>query len=57
MRIPKIRPAASCDRLYLLTDERRAGEPGVFVDAAGDVPAHCRVRGVIDGAAAETRLL
>ena len=41
--------AAGCDRLYMLTDEHRAVEPGVVVDASGDVPAHCRVRGVIEG--------
>ena len=37
-----------CDRLYQLTDHSQAVEPGVLVDAAGDVPAHCRVRGVIE---------
>ena len=40
--------AVRCDRLYQLTDQSQAVEPGVLVDAAGDVPAHCRVRGVIE---------
>ncbi|MYE80773.1 MAG: tannase/feruloyl esterase family alpha/beta hydrolase [Gammaproteobacteria bacterium] len=42
-------PEARCDRLYLLTDEDHAVSPGVFVEASGDVPAHCRVDGAIDG--------
>ena len=40
---------ARCDQLYQLTDRNQAVEPGVVVGASGDVPAHCRVRGVIDG--------
>ena len=40
---------ARCDRSYLLSDPDRAIEPGVLVGASAEVPAHCRVRGVIDG--------
>ena len=38
-----------CQDLYLLSDMDHAVEPGVIVPASGDVPAHCQVRGVIDG--------
>ena len=38
-----------CQDLYLLSDMDHAVEPGVFVPASGNVPAHCQVRGVIDG--------
>lgn len=41
--------AAKCDGLYRFTDFNNAIEPGVLVPASGDTPAHCRVRGVIDG--------
>ena len=41
--------AAKCDGLYQFTDFSNAVEPGVLVSASGDIPAHCRVRGVIDG--------
>lgn len=41
--------ATSCENLYLLSDMDHAVEPGVIVPASGDVPAHCQVRGVIDG--------
>ena len=41
--------AVRCDQLYQLTDQHRAVEPGVVVDASVDFPAHCRVKGVIDG--------
>ena len=40
---------ARCDRSYLLSDPDRAIEPGVLVGASAEIPAHCRVRGVIDG--------
>ena len=38
-----------CEQLYQLSDLDHAVEPGVVVPASGDVPAHCQVRGVIDG--------
>ena len=41
--------AERCDGLYRLTDSQHAVEPGVLVEAADDIPAHCRVRGTIDG--------
>ena len=41
--------ADQCDRLFSLTDANHAIEPGVMVKAVGNRPAHCRVRGVIDG--------
>ena len=40
---------ARCDGLYRFTDFSNAVEPGVLVAATDEVPAHCRVRGVIDG--------
>ena len=40
---------ANCQDLYLLSDTDHAVEPGVIVPASGDIPAHCEVRGVIDG--------
>ena len=42
-------PEARCDRLYLLSDADHAVSPGVLVEASGEVPAHCRVDGAIDG--------
>ncbi len=41
--------SAACQNLYQLSDLNRAVEPGVIVPASGDIPAHCQVRGVIDG--------
>lgn len=38
-----------CQNLYQLSDLDHAVEPGVIVPASGDTPAHCQVRGVIDG--------
>ena len=40
--------ATRCDQLYQLTDASQAVEPGVLIEASTSVPAHCRVRGVID---------
>ena len=42
-------PAYRCDRLYLLSEAGNAINPGVVVEASEGVPAHCRVRGVIEG--------
>ena len=42
-------PENACQDLYRLTDVDHAVEPGVVMPATDDVPAHCRVRGVIDG--------
>lgn len=42
--------ANSCRDLYRLTDIHHAIEPGISVAATGDLPAHCRVRGVINRA-------
>ena len=42
--------ANSCRDLYRLTDVHHAIEPGISVAATGDLPAHCRVRGVINRA-------
>ena len=42
--------AERCDKLYRLTDFAYAIEPGVTVAATNGVPAHCRVRGVINRA-------
>ena len=41
--------ASRCAGLYLLTDADHAVEPGLLVDASQDTPAHCRVRGTVDG--------
>ena len=40
---------SKCQNLYQLSDLDHAVEPGVIVAASADVPAHCQVRGVIDG--------
>lgn len=40
---------AKCQSLYQLSDLDHAVEPGVIVPASGETPAHCQVRGVIDG--------
>ncbi len=40
--------AVRCDGLYQLSNQDQAVEPGVVVEASGDIPAHCRVRGVVD---------
>ena len=40
--------AAKCDQLYRLSDFDTAVQPGLLVDAADGVPAHCSVKGVID---------
>ena len=42
--------ADACFDLYQLTDYQHAVEPGTEVDAAGNVPRHCLVRGVINRA-------
>jgi pimeloyl-ACP methyl ester carboxylesterase len=39
-----------CHNLYRLTDLSHAVEPGVWVEAADGVPAHCRLRGVVNRA-------
>ncbi len=40
----------SCRNLYRLTDLQHAMEPGVEVEATDELPARCRVRGVINRA-------
>jgi len=40
----------ACRDLYRLTDVSHAVEPGVLVEATDSIPAHCRVRGVINRA-------
>ncbi len=42
--------ADRCRKLYRLTDISHAIEPGVLVEAADEVAAHCRVRGVVNRA-------
>lgn len=42
--------ADRCEKLYRLTDLAHAIEPGAMVAATGAVPAHCRVRGVVNRA-------
>ena len=42
--------ANSCRDLYRLTDVHHAIEPGISVAATDELPAHCRVRGVINRA-------
>ena len=42
-------PTDRCAGLYSLSDADHAVESGVLVSATGDTPAHCRVRGTIDG--------
>ena len=42
--------ANSCRDLYRLTDVHHAIEPGISVAATEALPAHCRVRGVINRA-------
>ena len=42
-------PQKRCDNVYKLSDAFNAIEPGVLIPAAGEIPEHCRVRGVIDG--------
>jgi hypothetical protein len=39
-----------CHNLYRLTDFSQAVEPGVWIEAAEGVPAHCRLRGVVNRA-------
>ena len=39
-----------CASLVRLTDLSQAIEPGIFVEATDQLPAHCRVRGVINRA-------
>ena len=39
-----------CRNLYRLTDLSHAVEPGVWIDAADGIPAHCRLRGVVNRA-------
>ena len=40
----------SCHKLYRLTDISHAIEPGISVAATDALPAHCRVRGVVNRA-------
>ncbi len=42
--------ADECRKLYRLTDLSHAVEPGVLVAATEALPAHCRVRGVVNRA-------
>lgn len=42
-------PAGRCADLYELSDADHAVEAGVLVPASDAAPAHCRVRGTIDG--------
>ena len=42
--------AKECRQLYRLTDLDHAIEPGIFVPATDEAPAHCRVRGVVNRA-------
>ncbi len=42
--------ANSCRDLYRMTDVHHAIEPGISVAATDELPAHCRVRGVINRA-------
>ena len=42
--------ANSCRDLYRMTDVHHAIEPGISVAATDALPAHCRVRGVINRA-------
>ena len=42
--------ADPCFDTYKLSDQERAVEPGEVISAAGDVPEHCAVRGVINRA-------
>ncbi len=42
--------ANSCRDLYRMTDIHHAIEPGISVAATDELPAHCRVRGVINRA-------
>ena len=39
-----------CASLVRLTDISQAVEPGIYVEATDELPAHCRVRGVINRA-------
>ena len=39
-----------CQKLYRLTDVSHAIEPGIAVAAGDGLPAHCRVRGVVNRA-------
>ena len=40
----------ACQKLYRLTDLSWAVEPGLLVEARGQVPEHCRLRGVVNRA-------
>ena len=40
----------NCRNLYRLTDTTWAVEPGFLVDGTDELPAHCRVRGVVNRA-------
>ena len=42
--------ARDCHRLYRMTDLSYAVEPGVRVEESDGVPAHCRLRGVVNRA-------
>ena len=42
--------AENCRKLVRLTDISHAIEPGILVQATDELPAHCRVRGVINRA-------
>ncbi|MCZ0945284.1 MAG: hypothetical protein OXJ53_19695, partial [Gammaproteobacteria bacterium] len=39
-----------CHKLYRLTDVSHAVEPGIPVAASEELPAHCKVRGVVNRA-------
>ena len=43
-------PVQECRNLYRLTDLHYAVQPGRIVPAQGDVPTHCRARGVVNRA-------
>lgn len=40
--------AANCQQLFRLSDFDTAVQPGLLVEAADSIPAHCSVKGVID---------
>ena len=42
--------AERCEKLYRLTDSSHAVEPGAMLAATEALPAHCRVRGVVNRA-------
>ena len=48
--LPPAADEENCHRLYRLTDLSHAIEPGISVAATDALPAHCRVRGVVNRA-------